>query len=168
MEVNFDDDEPEVVANMLRFLYGKGYDDGNNTTTFGVSETYTSTPSKAVRTYTSSAPSAPVLTTARGQDSIGPPLMNAKMYAIGKKYDIQALKVVAQMKYRAVLPDMWKSTSFIASLKLLYEEATDTDHAMKDIAIQLAGQHARELLGIEEFVKLCKENGEITVDVMNA
>jgi hypothetical protein len=92
--------------------------------------------------------------------------MIAKMYVIGKEYNIQALKDVAETEYRVCLPDMWESTSFVASLKLLYEEATETDHAMKGIAVKVAGEQARELLSIEELVSLCKENGGIAVDVM--
>jgi len=164
--VTLDNDEPHIIANMLKFVYGKVYDDGSDTISVYTSDTPGRTPSKAVRVNSSSVSSPLALIKASELDSIDAPLTDAKMFTIGTKYGIPALRRVAKTKYLAAMPDTWNSASFVASLKVLYEEATETDHAMKDIAVEAAGEHARELLGREEFLSLCKENGEIAVNVM--
>jgi hypothetical protein len=95
-------------------------------------------------------------------------LMNAKVYVIAEKYDVGALKTLATKKYKEVLPRTWNSPSFIASLALLYDETPDTDCLLREVALNAAGEHAKDLVDRGEFAGLCRERGEIAFDVLKA
>jgi hypothetical protein len=95
-------------------------------------------------------------------------LINTQVFIIADKYDIQDLKQLAREKYEDVVPHTWDSSSFVASLKLIYEETLESDRLLKDVAVNMAGQHMKKLVDREEFVDLCKNNGVIAFDVMMA
>jgi hypothetical protein len=65
-------------------------------------------------------------------------------------------------------PNHWNSAPFVASLKLVYEETLENDRPLKDLAVKTAAKHAKELTDRGEFASLCKENAEITFDVLKA
>jgi len=54
-------------------------------------------------------------------------LVNAKVYIIAEKYDIQALKQWAVVKYKEVLLATWNSSSFIESAILVFENTPESD-----------------------------------------
>jgi hypothetical protein len=73
-------------------------------------------------------------------------LINAKVYVIADKFDIQPLKQLAETKYKEGLPGHWNSASFVSSLKLFYEETPDDDRALKDFAMNAAGEHVKAMV----------------------
>jgi len=95
-------------------------------------------------------------------------LVNAKVYIIADKYDLQDLKALAKNKYEEVVPENWNSTTFVASLKLLYEDILESDRLLKYVAVETAGEHAKELVDRGEFVALCSEHGELAFDVLKS
>lgn len=94
-------------------------------------------------------------------------ITNIALYVAGDKFDVAALKTLAEKDESAVAV-AWKSVSFIPSLRLLYAETPESDRLLKDVAIKAAASHAKELVKNNEFMKLCKENGEIGADVLEA
>ena len=56
----------------------------------------------------------------------------------------------------------------VNSLKLMYEETMEKDRTLKDVAVKTAGDHVKELVNREEFVDLCKANGEVDFDILKA
>ncbi|TVY45333.1 Arm repeat protein interacting with ABF2 [Lachnellula occidentalis] len=155
-EIDLEDDQPEIVEKMLSYMYTSDYSDGPDSTEPG------STPSKSVPSASSTAVSSsnPSPTSAS--------LTNAQLFVIADKYDIQGLKELAKKKYEEVIADSWNSASFVASLKLLYEETLESDRALKDAAVKVAGQHAKELVDRGEFAALCIEHGQIGFDVLKS
>jgi hypothetical protein len=101
-----------------------------------------------------------------GED--GPLLLNAKLYIMADRYDVQPLKVLAKTKYEQVIGNGWNHPGFAASLKILYDETLETDRLMKDIAIKTAGQNAKVLVDRGEFANLLKSNGEIAFDILKS
>lgn len=43
-------------------------------------------------------------------------LTNAKVSILGDEHDVQALKNLANKKFEEIVPNKWKSSSFLASL----------------------------------------------------
>jgi hypothetical protein len=111
----------------------------------------------------SSSSSTPAAASTTGYVAL---LMNAKVYIIADKFDIQPLKELAKTNYEEVVAHEWNSESLISSLKLLYDETMDTDCLLKGVAIKATGEDAEELMDRGEFVSLCKESGEIAFDVL--
>ena len=99
----------------------------------------------------------------------GPLLTNTKVYIIGDQLQIQGLKTLAKKKYEEVISDRrWNSTSFVASLKLLYEETMGNDRLLKDVAIKTAQEHITEFCDRGDFASLCMETGEVPFDILKA
>jgi hypothetical protein len=75
------------------------------------------------------------------------------------------LKTLAKEKYESVLFAEWNFTSFVSCLELVYAEASETDRLLKDVAIEAAASHVKELVSSRESADLCKY-GEIGLDVL--
>jgi len=95
-------------------------------------------------------------------------LTNTKIYIIADKFHISGLKLAAKEKYQEAGIAEWNHPSFSESLKLMYENTLPTDRLLKEVAIEVAAKHVKELLDREEFASLCKESGEIAFDVLQA
>jgi len=76
---------------------------------------------------------------------------------------------LAKKKYEEVISGRkWNSTSFVASLKLLYEETLGNDRLLKDVAIKTAQEYIKDLCDRGDFATLCRETGEIAFDILKA
>jgi hypothetical protein len=99
-------------------------------------------------------------------------LLHTKMYVVGDKYDIPALKKFAVAQYKRCLsfyyPEINLSAELPASLRLMYEETPESDRVLKDIAMATAGLHVKDLMKLPDFAELIKENGEIAFDILQA
>jgi len=94
-------------------------------------------------------------------------LGHAKVYVIADRYDIPDLKLAAMKKYQAVEPIEWNSTSFSASIQLVYESTLEPD-ALRAVIAKAAASHMKELVDRGEFVALCQGNGEVAFDILKA
>jgi hypothetical protein len=93
-------------------------------------------------------------------------LVNAKVYIIAEKYDIQSLKEWAATKYNEVLPATWNSTSFIESARLIFENTPESDRILRDIIIRKTGEDAKVLFHRGEFNALLKSHGDFAIEVL--
>ncbi|TGO91634.1 hypothetical protein BPOR_0022g00190 [Botrytis porri] len=134
--LDLEDDDPEIVARMINFLYLQDYDDTCKSSEEVEEEVY------------------------------GRLLVNTMVYIIGDKYDIQPLKNLAKKKYEAAVVTDWNTPSFSASLELIYEELPESDTALASIAVETAAKHLRELNDRGEFSNLCKNNPAIAYDLL--
>ncbi len=93
-------------------------------------------------------------------------LVNAKLYIIAEKYEIQALKELACTKYQQVLPETWNTSVFAESARLVYDNTVETDRMLRDIIVEVASNNAKTLLDRGEFVDLLKSNGGLATEIM--
>lgn len=93
---------------------------------------------------------------------------NTALYITGEKFDVVTLKALAKEKYESAVSAAWNCASFTSSLKLLYAETPETDRLLKDVAVKAAPGHLKELVELEDFAELCKNNGEIAFDILRA
>lgn len=93
-------------------------------------------------------------------------LVNAKIYIIADKYDIQALKEWAVAKYKEVLPATWNSPSFIESASLVFEKTLESDRMLREVIIRKASENAKALFDRGEFVALLQSHGDFAAEVL--
>ncbi len=141
--IELEGNEPDVVEQLLRFMYFGDYSDGRDTA--------------------STLDTASVAFTIETQ---GPILMNARVYAIAEQYDVQPLKARAKDKYEEVVRVNWDPSAFLASVELLYRHTPESDRLLRDVIITATREHASELIYREDFATLCVENGDIAFDIL--
>jgi len=134
-----DDDEPEMVAKMLDFIYCDNYDDDRK----------------------------PGLQN-RATKSQGSLLTHTKLYILGDKYQIEPLKQLALSKYGPAVSKEWNQSAFSASVKLMYANTVKSDRALKDAALKaaLTSNHLRVLFRKDDFQALVLECSEVGRDIM--
>ena len=93
-------------------------------------------------------------------------MINARVYIIADKYDIEALKKWAVTKYQEVLSTRWNSASFIESTRLISENTPESDVMLRDVIVQKASQCAKRLFDRGEFVKLLRSDSNFATDVL--
>jgi len=156
---------------MIDFLYGLDYDDYRSDaeeypTTTGSDN---SAPAKPIFTFGNttkiSEPSYSSHPISHNSYSL---LINAKIYVIADKYDIQALKEWATTKYKEVLPTTWNSTAFIESARLIYDNTLDNDRVLRDIIIQKASENVKVLFDRGEFIDLLQAGGDFAMEVLRS
>jgi hypothetical protein len=146
---------------MLAYLYNSDYSDKRepSTTTQAISATPTPSSRSGVRR---------TIASRYTNFSDAALLINAQMFIIADKYDIQRLKQLAKEEYEEFVPHTCDSSAFVASLKLIYDETLESDRLLKDIAVNMAGKHMNKLVDREEFRLLCKGHGVMAFDIMMA
>jgi hypothetical protein len=96
-----------------------------------------------------------------------PPLVvNAKVYIIADKYNIQSLKEWAVTKYNELLPVTWNNTSFAESARIILENTLESDFMLREVIIRKASDHAKVLLDRGEFVALLQSHGHFAAEVL--
>lgn len=136
------DNEPWTVDRMMSYMYTLDYDDDRRPI-FDPDETEV----------TAYAPQAL--------------LINAQVYIMAEKYEIEGLKQLACTKYKEVLPSTWNSTLFSRTASLVYEKTVETDRMLRDIIVQGASDNLKLLLDRGEFVEMLKSHGDIATDIMH-
>lgn len=138
-EIYLDDDEPLIVGKMTGFLYALDYDDH---------------------------PTSSLAEPANEATSPASLLINAKVYVIADKYELNALKKLACTKYKEALPITWNTSIFSKSASLVFDNTVETDRMLRDVIVQVASDNARALLDRGEFVEMLKHHGDIATEIM--
>ena len=175
--LNLPNDEPEILENLVQFLYTGDF------TIKTIEITHPSPPeeteaSKEVETQAAveveeveddtikeNSEKVQIETTHAISEAL---VTVVKVYIIADKYDIPTLKKLSTTKYKDLLPSEWKGEVFCQSLKLLFDETMENDRMLKDVVIEFAGGKAQELMARDDFVSLIKENGDIGAEIFKA
>lgn len=140
------DDEPSIVGKMIDYLYTLDYDDR---------------PSSSMV-----AEEAKQQQQARATDQAPSLLINAKVYIIADKYELEALKWFACSKYKKVLWNTWNTPFFPESACHVLENTMETDRLLRDVIVRVASEHAKDLLDRDEFVEMLRNHGDIAADIL--
>ncbi|KAF5597191.1 ARM repeat protein [Fusarium pseudoanthophilum] len=93
-------------------------------------------------------------------------IFHAKVYQIGDKYDIQALKRLAATKYRTSIDAGWGTDSFPWAIELAYTTTPPGDRGLRDIALQIAAQEIGTLMSQDVFCKMLSANADLAADII--
>ncbi|RDW95184.1 hypothetical protein BP5796_00947 [Coleophoma crateriformis] len=165
-----EDDDPNTVNLMIEWLYTSEYDDKRGPTSFessvGVgtlddSENWRPVPFHPAKWYRYDG----VL----GVEVFRPKALeiNAKMYVIAEKYDIQPLKSLARERYEEIFVSVHRkefTASFVNSLIILFDGTLEGD-GLRGFAFRAAARNSADLLQNEAFSQLFIERGEIAFDI---
>lgn len=96
--------------------------------------------------------------------------INAKIYVIAEKYDIQPLKALARARYEEVFISVHRkdfTTKFIDSLIILFDGTPEGDE-LKSFAFRGAARNSADLLPNDGFGQLFMERGDIVFEIFKA
>lgn len=172
-EIYLEDDEPDIVAMMVDFLYGSDYDDYRSLSEEEFERMRNQNVAESLPILDVGSP-ANETTATKEPDFPSPPkklnshslIINAKVYIIADKNDILALKQWAAKKYKDVLEDAWNSPIFIESIRLIYDNTIEMDRILRDVVVREVKKHARDLIDREEFVDLYKSQPDFAIEVL--
>ncbi|KAK4694427.1 hypothetical protein P7C71_g3156, partial [Lecanoromycetidae sp. Uapishka_2] len=91
-------------------------------------------------------------------------LNDAKMYAMGDKYDMQNLKLLAEEKFAVSItksPD-----DFIASIVTVYTSTPDSDRGLRGLVAGYAVYHWKKLFSMPDFQKAIAQNLGVVNDII--
>lgn len=142
------DDEPSIVGKMIDFLHTLDYDDRPSSSM--VAEEAKQQQQQQ----------------ARATDQASSLLINAKVYIIADKYELEALKWFACSKYKKILLNTWNTPFFAESACHVLENTMETDRLLRDVIVRVASEHAKDLLDRDEFVEMLKNHGDIAADIL--
>lgn len=71
---------------------------------------------------------------------------HAKMYALGDKYGIPSLKVLALARYKASAKHHWNTADFADSIPIIYRSTLDLDKDLREAAVEVVHEHIKELI----------------------
>lgn len=157
---------------MIDFCYKTRYDDDRDVGLLALAHRDREQANAAVNYFTqalagdgTTLPSFPPLD---AEFSRCPLVTNAKVYILGDKYDILALKVVAARTYQAVAGDQRYCRTFTESLKLVYENTPAKKDKLRDIVVEAARENLAGLMARRDFRDLLQQNPEIALDILRA
>ena len=104
-------------------------------------------------------------------DGDRPLLVNAKMYGLGDKYDIEALKHLAKEKFSVALDAGWDIISFPEVIDTVYSTTLASDRGLRDCLTAVLLKHKGELHEHEGFNSLITgklADGDFAMDVIHA
>jgi hypothetical protein len=172
-EVYLEDDEPDIVKNMVEFLYTTDYNDRRSASKCDLDQkaddlesTVPEAPEEDIIIDT--GPIEVTENSAVNSLEYNPQSLvtNAKMYIIADKNEIEALKKLASTKYKQVVPKCWNDLAFAESARLIYENTTESDRTVKDIIIQAASDNIKALLDRDEFTEVLNSYGELATSIL--
>ncbi|RDW88237.1 hypothetical protein BP6252_00269 [Coleophoma cylindrospora] len=171
--IALEDDHPSTVNLMIEWLYTSEYDDNRGPTSFessgGVgpsddSEDWRPVPYHPAKWYRYDR--------ALGVEVFRPEALeiNAEVYVIAEKYDIQPLKSLARERYEEVFVSVHRkefTTSFVHSLVILFDGTPEGD-GLRSFAFRAAARNSADLLQNEAFSQLFMKRGEIAFDLFKS
>ena len=149
--VDLEDDEPEIVAHMIDFLYKDDYTVVN--------------PTNPVIPGGQTSSRSMVNVLAKFKD---PVITHVKVYLIVDKYDIQPLKKLVCQRYKSNQYEVYCNPTFVSGLQLLYDNTVVQDTMLKRVLLTIAAENADSLWEDDEFRELCTANGAIAFDMLDA
>lgn len=93
-----------------------------------------------------------------------------KLYILAENYNIKGLQDLAKSKYAACVSTLWNTSSFVDSIREIYEGTPDISppDALRQLAVRTASRptHVKELMAREDFGSLFNDNVEFGRDLV--
>lgn len=101
------------------------------------------------------------------QRPVSPMLFNIKVYTAADKYDIPPLKSCARKKFDKVVDTCWDMDDFAHAITLIYSSTPPTDRGLRDIVVDVAHEHLKELLKKDKFFRVLEETPGFAADIIH-
>ncbi|KAK5727354.1 hypothetical protein LTR15_003248 [Elasticomyces elasticus] len=96
-----------------------------------------------------------------GQASTPPIIFNVHVHMAADYYQIPALAKLAISKFEKRAQEEWASDDFAQAAALIYAEAADKDHQLRNAVNSVAAKHAKELIKDDSGAHLRKMADEV-------
>ncbi|KAK3646241.1 hypothetical protein LTR56_008592 [Elasticomyces elasticus] len=96
-----------------------------------------------------------------GQASTPPIIFNVHVHMAADYYQVPALAKVAASKFEKRAQEEWASDGFAQAAALIYAEAADKDHQLRNIVNSVVTKHAKELIKEDSGAHLRKMADEV-------
>lgn len=90
-------------------------------------------------------------------DVMSPTVFNVKMYSIGDKYDVPALKMLARQKFEESAKACWDMDDFPHAIAEVYKSTPPTDRGLRDLARDISLKNIKPLLKKQVFNNVLNE-----------
>ncbi|KAL8809843.1 MAG: hypothetical protein Q9223_004556 [Gallowayella weberi] len=94
--------------------------------------------------------------------------VNAAMYTIGDRYNLNKLKDLAKAKFATALVHCWNKEEFPDTIRFIYEHTLAEDRGLRDCLAPTLIQHKRHLRSDDKFMAVVQTHGEFAVDLLDA
>ncbi|KAK4961878.1 hypothetical protein LTR10_002371 [Elasticomyces elasticus] len=96
-----------------------------------------------------------------GQESIPPIVFDVQVHMAADYYQVPSLAKLAVSKFEKRAQEEWASESFAQAAALIYAEAGDKDHQLRDTVVSVALNHSDKLIKEESGAHLRKAADEV-------
>lgn len=91
------------------------------------------------------------------KNGVSPLQLHARMFAIGDRFDIPDLRVVAVQKYLNRCSLSWDDLEFLGSIREIYTSTPDSIPQLRNAAVSVAWKKARSMQDTEGVRKVYEE-----------
>jgi hypothetical protein len=159
--ITLHDDEPEMVARMLLYLYTSDYPTQLKERVFSGYPTVEEFMKKGCRKFRTDS----------FEHETNPLLVHSKVYAIAGKYDMPGLQAICVTKFEVDIDDYWKLQNLVDVLPHIYSSTPPSQTALKQKAAALIQEsyskiiHKRLLM--TKLETACVQSGQLGWDVLS-
>ena len=108
------------------------------------------------------------LSTNDSVEKIPPMMFHIRMFALAVKYAVHDLQELVAIKFQAEASSCWESDDFVLAINEIYSSTHSSEQALRQIAADVACNHADVLLNREDFSLLLNSNGEFACGMLKA
>ena len=102
-----------------------------------------------------------------GEGEDGPLALNASMYALGDKYDIEHLKDLAREYFSAFLESHALNDDFFNAVTIIYDTTLSSDRGLRNCITPEFRKHWSKLRVDEKFMDIVRSNCDIAIDLVD-
>ncbi|KAL8805590.1 MAG: hypothetical protein Q9182_001855 [Xanthomendoza sp. 2 TL-2023] len=139
--IDIKEERPALINKLIYYLYNCDYDDSND---------------DVQNEADSQSPQA------------GRLAVNAAMYTIGDRYNLNGLQDLAKAKFATALPHCWNKEDFPGAIRFIYENTHTEDRGLRECLVPTLIQHKQHLRSDEKFMDVVQTYGEFAVDLLDA
>ena len=147
------EDDPRIVAKMIDYLYCADYEDCDESPMVELAEEQTEISTIDKIADTAGSDMAAVASVPAKEKRAR---LNAEIYVIADKYQIEGLKILAMQKMESSLQSNWTDTEFIHTIQYVYGPNSPSHSELRDILSRSAVQHLSTLEHQQHFHETLK------------
>lgn len=93
-------------------------------------------------------------------------VIDAKIYAIADKYELDGLKGVAKVAFTGAVYEHWDTDQFVGAAEVVYTSTPDSDRGLRDVVTALTWRKQMTLLARKDVQTLLGDVAGFSKDVM--
>ena len=166
--ITMDDDDPQAVKRLLLYLYTLDYPEEDASDVLVSIDPSHPSDVPSAGTVGESDLGTMTVSSDWATPSDSRMMNNVLVYAIAEKYDISELKDLAKHKFRTQTSAAWPLDDFHAVTEAVFSTTPETDTGLRQIVMDICGEHSEDILRDKESRLMFFENKAIAAVVLDA